>query len=500
MNLQRTNWSVPQRQAWAAIFIVLYKVVFRLLKIFWPLLVISLFRSKANKFDPFEMVVIGLSLFSIVRSIIEFLYFRFYIQQDDLILKSGFVTKKTISLPLEKIQAVHIEQTWLHSIFNAARLSFDSAGSEKIEVKIDAISKAEAEEFKNFILHSKPDSNIDADTGLTIDAPEIPQEQVLIRLGANDLFRLSISANHLEAFLLMLAFFVSALDQLRDIFKLEYNQFVNWVYSQSPNASAGWLVLPVIALMISVIVSTVRVLIRYYDFRISRTPKGFHIHSGLINIQEKLVPFSKIQYISWKANWLRKRMGIYLLQFHAIGSQGMNEKLRIKVPITNSSMIPLLLHQYHDPLPVQDITAVHIHRAFVVRMVLMYAIYPSIVAGIPLYYFFGWKVLWLLAWITVVAISRSLFQRRFRLWMDENALQIRRGVLGTTELVLRWDFIQSAGMEQSIYQRSHDLATIHLHTAGGTVTIPYITLPEAREIMNYALYKIEIRHIPPSSG
>ena len=70
-------------------------------------------------------------------------------------------------------------------------------------------------------------------------------------------------------------------------------------------------------------------------------------------------------------------------------------------------------------------------------------------------------------------------------------MQIKRGILGKEELVLRWDMIQSVSLQQSIYQEGHDLATISLYTAGGTVSIPFIPLKEAREIVNYALYRIE---------
>ena len=67
-------------------------------------------------------------------------------------------------------------------------------------------------------------------------------------------------------------------------------------------------------------------------------------------------------------------------------------------------------------------------------------------------------------------------------------------MMGREELVLRWDKIQSVSIEQSIYQEGRDLATVYLYTAGGTVTVPYIRLQEAREVINYALYKIESRN------
>jgi putative membrane protein len=486
MSSPRIDWSIPQRQAWAAIFIILYKVLLAILKAFWWLILLYFFRNKPNKFDAFELMVVGLSIFSLLRSVLEFAYFRFYIRQDDLVIKSGFLTKKTTSLPLDKIQAVHIEQTWLHGLFNAARLSFDSAGSEKIEAKIDAISKTDAEDFKSFILHSRPGAIASAEAAV---APE--PDEVLIRLTGNDLLRLSLSANHLEAFLLMLAFFLSTLEQIREVFNVEYTRFVGWLQQLSNSTAASLLAGTIIALVVSVIISTVRVLIRYYDFRITRSSKGFFIHSGLINIQEKLVPFKKVQFISWRANWLRRRMGLYLLQFRAIGAEEMKEKLRIKVPVTNASMIPLLLENYHPLLQINELPATRIHPAFVERRILVLGVLPLLLLAGPAIYFFQWNALWLLLYLLFVSISRFLFQQKFRLWTEPDAFQIRRGILGIEELVVRWDMVQSVSLEQSIYQKTKQLATLVLYTAGGRITIPYIPLQEAQELMNYAVYKAE---------
>ena len=485
MNSPQIDWSVPQRQAGAALFIILYKILLRLFKIFWAFLLIFLFKNKNNQFDIFEISVVALSAISLLGSVLEFLYFRFYIQENDLIIKSGFLSKKTITLPLNKIQAVHIEQTLLHSLLNASRLSFDSAGSEKIEVKIDAISKRNAEDFKRFILHARHDD--------AVEAPVAEPEQVIVKLNAKDLFKLSVSANHLEAFLLMLAFFFSTIDQLKDIFNTEYSRVMNWVYRLDRSPMGALLAGAVAALLVSMIVSTVRVLIKYYDFRISKTEKGFFIHTGLINIREKLVPFSKIQFISWNANWIRQRMGLYLLNFHAIGYDEIKEKLRIKVPVTRMNMIPVLLEQYHPLLPIEHITPFRIHPAYIARRILLTGALPAAIAILAGFYFLQWTTLWALSWVALISIASILFQKRFRLWADVDALQIRRGFLGIEELVLKWNMIQSVYLQQSIYQEGHDLATVVLNTAGGQVKIPYLTLAEARAIINYALYKVEVQ-------
>ena len=96
-------------------------------------------------------------------------------------------------------------------------------------------------------------------------------------------------------------------------------------------------------------------MLTYADFMISRSKKGFRIRSGLINKKEKFVPFRKIQFVSWKANWIRKKIGLFLLRFHATGADHVKNKmqgLRIhldssshKAQFLQSARTPFYIHQ-----------------------------------------------------------------------------------------------------------------------------------------------------------
>ena len=69
MNSRQIDWSVPQRQSWAALFIILFKVIARLLKIFWVLLLYFFFKNKSGQFDVFEIAVVGLSIVALAVSL-----------------------------------------------------------------------------------------------------------------------------------------------------------------------------------------------------------------------------------------------------------------------------------------------------------------------------------------------------------------------------------------------------------------------------------------------
>ena len=91
----------------------------------------------------------------------------------------------------------------------------------------------------------------------------------------------------------------------------------------------------------------------------------------------------------------------------------------------------------------------------------------------------------------LIGAKSFLLQRRFKLYADEDVVYIDRSAYGTERILLKWHKLQAIVLQQSLYQRSKELATVNLYTAGGSITLPYISITAAKEIMNYGLYKIE---------
>ena len=317
----RDGWSKPQRQSPSALVILLFKAVVSLLKVLWPLLLVFILNKKSNSSDKYEYIILGVSILSVLRSVIEYYNFRFSISNNNLIITSGLFTKKTVTLPLDKIQAVHAEQTWLHSLFKVSRLSFDSAGSEKMEVKIEALDKLRAGLLKELILSNKSEAVISE------NEIQIAKEETLITLAPGDLLKLGLSSNHLEAFFLIAAFVYSTLNNA-GVSDKEFEGGAKWVYENFGQSSISLLLFMAMAvLIISIGFSVIRILLTYFDFIIFRSAAGFRIKSGLLHKKEKFIPFRKIQFISWKANWIRQKIGLFLLQFHATGTEQMQKKM-----------------------------------------------------------------------------------------------------------------------------------------------------------------------------
>ena len=478
----RPEWSQPQRQPGAAVFIVLHKVILQILKSLWPLFLIWLFRARRTGGNKTEVIILGFSVIIFIFSLLEYWYFRFSIRPGELIIKKGLFVKSTVTLPLHKIQAVHIDQNWLHRLLNLSQVSFDSPGSKNAEAKI-TMHKQSALELRDFILG----------TGVGTGAGQ--SEQLSTRpffiMEPYDLVKLGLSANHLEAFFILLAFGISVMDDLQDVIGNRFEGAFEWFSEQAAtHAFSALLILAVTILIISVAASFIRIVLKYANFNISHTGNGFQIKGGLINSKEKLVPFRKIQFISWKANLIRKQIPYYLLQFHSAGHLETKRKWEINVPVTRSNLIPVLLEHYHPLLPV-GAPAIRLHHSIISRRTLLAGVLPALLLATLTFTFIGWSAAWFFLLVPYIFVVSWLFQRKFRLLLGPDALQVHHAVFGEKVSILLWHKIQSVKLKQSIYQRQKSLATIHLFTAGGVIKIPFITLSEAQQLRDYAIFKIE---------
>lgn len=483
-NYQQHNWNIPQRQSAAGLLVIIYKAILSILRFAWPFLLLAIFSRENREVNRYEVIAIVLSGFVLVKSMVEFFYFRFYIHEENLVIRKGFLSRKVITIPLAKIQSVRIEQNILHQVLDVAKLSLDTAGSEKTEAEIDAITLRKAESFRQFLLESE---KIGSDAEMEKRNVNVP----IIKLASSDLLKLGISANHIQAFFIVFAFAVSMLQNLEEIFG---NDVINIVKESSSDVDLTFRTIAVLIIMVmivSIAVSMIRIVLNYFDFECNETSQGFRIKSGLVNTKQNLVPFSKIQYISWDANWIRRKIGLYMLEFHQAQNEQAKRKQRVRLPVTRIEFIKKLLKPYHEEVQPVAHSSHSIHKVYPWRRMLISGIPTAILLSTFAYFWIGSYGLFFLLWIPYSFIASSVYQKKFRLYISPEAFQVNRGAWGKESQVAQWYKIQYLQVRQSIYQRRRNLATIMIHTAGGHIRIPYVTLELARTFQNYAVYKLE---------
>jgi putative membrane protein len=470
------------RQPFAAVGHIIVKTILQLAKSFWPFFLFIIIKSDGKVDSNENYVYLLIAAFILIKALIDYFFFRFRFTEDEVQVKSGIFSRKQITLPLHKIQTVHVNQNWVQKIFNLSELSFDSPGSNKEEIKIQ-FQKIEAKELMEFILQKKK-------TEEQIEN----KDEILSKLSFKDLLKLGFTANHFETLLILIGLSISFLNNIKGFFE-DYESLMEDSTNKLVESGAFLIAMGVFAILIlSMLVSLVRTIISYLNFQITKNAQGFNIKKGLINNSQKVLPFEKVQYVSWKTNWLRKKISMYLFEFHTIGGVEVKSNLKIKAPITSDLVLNNLASVYFPNIPEQFENVLRIDKSYWFRKTLFNGLLPAILLLFPLLYFIEERyfLFYLIALPLYLFFNYGLYRKKFRFSWTNKLIHIQNGVFGDKTILLKWEKIQSVKISQNLYQQRKHLADLVIHTAGGTIIAPYIPLEAARELQDLALYKIEI--------
>ncbi len=482
-----TDFSIPQRQSAAAIIILMAKSAVLIAKNVWPILLVTLLRvNRAGAVNKWLFIIIGFAVVSILFAIIRFIFYRFYIADNSLVIKTGWLKKKTLSIPIQSIQAVHLEQNLWQQVFRVYKVSFDSAGSEKEEATIDAISLEKAEQLKQILLSKKEAQQLE----------EVKEDRYPVyKLSGADLLKLSLSANHLEAFFILLALSINALDDLRKAF-----DFDGWVWMErvfgdmQEHVVLGTTIIIIFVALVSIGFSVISTFIKYFDFTLEDSGQNWKLSFGLFNRQQKIIPHNKIQLYGWHSNWIRRKINIWMLDIKTVGHEEVKRKQRLKIPLTSKQAAISLSNAYQCAAIFEPANGEMIEPDYWYRKTLLTSLPLTIIligAGV---YWLQWQAMWIGLIIFYFALRNYQWYKNYRWQANEEGLQLYSGLWGRRYQLLVWKKIQQVNFTQTPYQRSHQLASLHFTTAGGSVTLPYVSLSTAKALVNVVLYWVESKN------
>lgn len=139
---QMTNFSQPQKQSLLGVVVMFANTLQKSVRAFWPVLLIWLVKFESlNK----VMVFGGIAAVIVIIAIISYLqyhFFTFHIDEEtnEFIIQKGVLNRTKIAIQLHKIQQVNINQSLIQRLVGVHKLEIDTAGSDKKEASISAIS------------------------------------------------------------------------------------------------------------------------------------------------------------------------------------------------------------------------------------------------------------------------------------------------------------------------------------------------------------------------
>lgn len=485
--------SVPTRQSSVAILLILLRFFRGALRNLWPIFLVMFFNSEEGETPFWAQAFIALGAFAAVTSIIRYFKFYFYVENDELVIEQGVLSKSKLNVPVDRIQTVNFQQGILHQVFNVVSIEIDTAGSTGNEFSIQALTKEKAELLRRFVESQKRETTVqNPDFEETTVAPE-PTKELLLRLSPNDLFKIGVSQNHLRTAGLIMAFFYGFLDDIEQALGFNFMKSTEkWVQ----NEGGGWFLyllagIPIF-ILISFLITLIRTALRYYDFKFFRTETGFKSESGLFTKNEQSGNLQKIQLIRWTVSPIKKYFGMFAVSLRQAASMVVTRRNSIFIPGCYKPHLNSIRQTYWPEEELLDFEEHKISKLICWRQVLYMGILPAV--GLTIFNFFdnGFSALGWLSIIPIVYGLSLLYHKNWRYLISEEGIRTQSGIFTMRYNLLQWYKVQAVDIRQSIYQRRKDVAHLTLYTAAGSVRIPYIELDKARAIHDFVLYKVEI--------
>lgn len=487
--MNNIDLSKPIRQSVKGLVLIFIQSVRQSIRIFWPLILVIVFQEKIldNKLVVGLIGIIILFLL-IVHTVLYYLNFYFYVSNNEFILKKGYLRKKVLTIPLDRIQSVNTKQNLIQQILNVLTLEIDTAGTAGKELKIHALEKSAATELQLQLRSAK-------NRVLEIDEQKETKEtaeQIILKLTPADLLKIGISQNHFRTGLIILVFGFQIFQRIEDLFTEKAEQYSSELFDFMSNSSFAIIIFLIIFfLIVSILFSLFRTVFKYFDFKLLKKESTYRVQSGLINKRNVLLPSNKIQELNWETGPLKQIFGIYNIVFkQAVSGQNKRNQI-VDAPGCLNHHLQILKTDLFGKEVLEEIPKICSDNYYFRRLWTIYGLIPVLLTSPFLYnewIFWLGATVWLL--VTVGYSFLILKRRYFR--MNKNQIRVSKGAISHEWKQMELFKIQSVEFKQTIFQKRKSLATLQLMNASGSMKIPYIDELIAKQIYNYLLYHTEI--------
>lgn len=489
--MNNLDLTKPTRQSVKGLVFIFLQSIRAAIKMFWALIAVIVIQKNIMDHAP----IIGIALIVIfalliIHSILYYLNFYFYVKDGEFVLKKGYLRKKILTIPLERIQSVNTKQNLIQQVLDVVAFEIDTAGTAGKELKIHALEKSFATALHDLLSKGKKTETAFENNNET--STNSKSEKLILELTPIDLFKIGISQNHIRTGLIIIAFGFQIFNQIQDVFKdkaEEYSgEFANFL-STSSLALIVFLVL--FFLIVSVLFSLFRTIFKYFNFKLVKKENAYRVESGLLNKRNVVLPFNKIQELNWETGPIKKQFGIYNLVFkQAVSAQ--NRKIQLVDA-------PGCLQHHLDSLKTDlfgedqlSTSSKYFSNNYYFRR--LWILYGWLLVIITAPFLYSEWIFWLTAfiWLAIIAGYSFLILKKRYFKINNDQIRVSKGAITQKWQQMELFKIQAVEFKQTIFQKRRALASLTLMNASGSMTIPYIEESLAKQIYDYLLYHTEI--------
>jgi putative membrane protein len=453
-----------------------------------------LIASSGNIVDRLKIGAIVVLILIIVASVLRYVFFRFRITEDSILIREGVIRKKQLDIKFDRIQGINTQQNIVYRYLDLVTVSFDTAGSSGDEGNLPAVPSAFAQALREQIGRPLgPGPAVDSTENIAVSEP-------LLALDWRDMIRIGLSDKRV---LLVMALLSPLLDRLGDEADEAISSYVDSAKQGAMQFGVVGDVFLFIQIGIAVIlllalISVTAAFLRYHDFKLHLDGNTLRSRGGLLTRHEVSMDLGKIQT-------LRLQQGIILRAFRRFKMTARQARSSHRNDSSKNFTIPVVTEELATSLRrrflfqegrglVQIPTSTHFQAIskYSMRMpALINVLLPLLVTAIAYSIEGDRETLLFLLWIPISILHIFKTWQHAGFHYTDDGLVRRSGTFGYRTVALLYRKVQRVTVSQSPLQRRKGLATLRVYMASGSVRVPFIEHGLARQLRDFILYKVE---------
>jgi putative membrane protein len=460
-----------------------------------PIVILLIVRPKSD-FSYWAMLALPLVVGLVcLIAWLRYLNFTFYLdpEAEEFILQEGVLGKTKTVIALDKIQQVNITQNLVQRIIGVHALEIDTAGTQKQEAVIRAVSHPLALALKARLLEGERKPDVRPSGGA-----EIQETQPLMEIGLGSLFKVGITANYVRSFWILFVFVMTMYDHARQLVgagSLNTAHIRHFVVRQSAVTLISVVVIGFLSIVI--ITNLLRIIITYYGYRIAKQQGSLLLSFGLINTKSTIVRPERVQTVSIVQNWLQKKMHVLGMKVRQAGGSETQSTHKqaghmLEIPGCNASERDAILRLLYGAVPEKGLMVCPNWRKLGFSVFLMIglpmAAFYTVAAYAPELYAHQYLpfiyAMLMLGWLW-------LGFRNYRLYLGDRFIIKKHGVWDIAHEIVEPAKIQAITTSQLFWHKSADIGYLTLHTAGGNLAFQLGNFTVIRAHVNRWLYEME---------
>ena len=463
-------------------------------------------------------VVLGLGVLLIgaglIFSIIGWRRLTYTINQHDIRVESGVLSRSARSVPFERIQDVSLEQSLLPRVFSLVAVKFETGAGGGDDLSLRYLTEDEGERLRELVRERREEADQAAGAQQNASQEEASDgqatrssDEALFAMDTKRVFVFGVFEFSLAVFAVLGGLLQYADSFIEDeIWDVAFwgdlmRDQAGWVFELGANAQAlGAIAGIAVIFAIGSLTGLARTFNREAGFVLNQTARGFRRQRGLLTRTDVVMPVHRVQGLIIATRAFRYRFGWYSLRFVSLASDA-GSASHIVAPFAKLSEIEPVVKaaQFSMPRPVEagdgepaddDQPLWHrATRAYRTVSILTNLVFWSLagLVGYALASQFApqWaQVVIAVALLVAVldALLAAVAWRFKRHLLDAEQVAVRSGILSPTIMVASRVKLHSAEISQGPIARACNYATLNLGLAGASFAIPGIPLERARRL------------------